>query len=116
MQEVFFKDLGDIAYKKAWDYQEELLQQNVMAKSTAAAKNKIPAGTEPGDIDAILTQHYLLLCEHPAVYTLGKSGKESNILISEEERMQKGIEYYPTNRGGDITFHGPLPGSGIPGT
>ncbi|MCC6288216.1 MAG: lipoyl(octanoyl) transferase LipB [Chitinophagaceae bacterium] len=108
MQEVFFKDLGDIAYKQAWDYQEELLQQNVNAKSQAViAKNKILVGKSAHDIIDIPTQHYLLFCEHPAVYTLGKSGKATNILISEKERLQKGIEYYPTNRGGDITFHGP---------
>ncbi|MFT3946291.1 MAG: hypothetical protein QM763_04885 [Agriterribacter sp.] len=108
MQEVFFKDLGDIAYKQAWNYQEELLQQNVNAKSQAAiVKNKILTGEAADGIIEIPTQHYLLFCEHPAVYTLGKSGKDTNILISEEDRIQKGIEYYPTNRGGDITFHGP---------
>ena len=53
------------------------------------------------------TQHYLLLCEHPPVYTLGKSGNVSNILISEREMEQQGIEFFKTNRGGDITFHGP---------
>ena len=53
------------------------------------------------------TQHYLLLCEHPLVYTLGKSGHASNILISEAEMEQQGIEFFKTNRGGDITFHGP---------
>lgn len=108
MQEVFFKDLGDIAYKKAWDYQEALLQQNVSIKSQAAvAKNKSSVGADGGSMPEVQTHHYLLFCEHPPVYTLGKSGKESNILISEEERIQKGIAYYPTNRGGDITFHGP---------
>lgn len=108
MQEVFFKDLGEIAYKQAWDYQEELLQKNISAKSHAvAAKSKT---IEEAAIDAIIetpTSHHFLLCEHPPVYTLGKSGKSAHILISEDERIKKGIEYYPTNRGGDITFHGP---------
>lgn len=107
MQEVFFKDLGSIAYKEAWDYQEELLQQNVNIKSQAAAAKREAGAGDDTIITEIATRHYLLLCEHPAVYTLGKSGKASNILITEDERIKKGIEYYPTNRGGDITFHGP---------
>ncbi|MFT4016413.1 MAG: lipoyl(octanoyl) transferase LipB [Agriterribacter sp.] len=108
MQEVFFKDLGDIAYKQAWDYQEALLQQNVKAKSQYfAAQNTVPVSTQTNNASEAATRHYLLLCEHPPVYTLGKSGKAAHILISEEDRVKKGIEYYPTNRGGDITFHGP---------
>ncbi|MFT3751020.1 MAG: lipoyl(octanoyl) transferase LipB [Agriterribacter sp.] len=108
MQEVFFKDLGEIAYKQAWDYQEALLQENVKIKSQyAAAQNTVPVNTQTGNASEADTRHYLLLCEHPPVYTLGKSGKADHILISDEDRVQKGIEYYPTNRGGDITFHGP---------
>lgn len=108
MQEVIFEDLGSIAYKQAWDYQEVLLQQNVKIKSRLAlAKNRVPADADTDTAIEAPTNHHLLLCEHPAVYTLGKSGKASNILITENERLQKGIEYYPTNRGGDITFHGP---------
>ncbi|PVD53754.1 lipoate-protein ligase B [Terrimonas sp.] len=108
MQEVFFKDLGDIAYKQAWDYQEALLQQNVEAKSQyATSQNTVPVNTQTNNASEAATRHYLLLCEHPPVYTLGKSGKAAHILISEEDRVKKGIEYYPTNRGGDITFHGP---------
>jgi len=60
------------------------------------------------------TNHYLLFVEHPPVYTLGKSGDVKHILINEEERIQKGIEYFPTNRGGDITFHGPQQIVGYP--
>ena len=104
MQEVYFQDLGSIAYKNAWDYQESLLQQNIRVKSAVATQNGIAPGIHTDEIPD--TVHHLLLCEHPPVYTLGKSGKASNILISEEQRIQKGIEYYPTNRGGDITFHG----------
>ena len=107
MQQVIFKDLGSIAYKKAWDYQEELLQQNVNIKSAAAASNKVLVTADNTFANIPATTHHLLLCEHPAVYTLGKSGKTENILISDDERVKKGIEYYPTNRGGDITFHGP---------
>ena len=60
------------------------------------------------------TRHHLLLVEHPPVYTLGKSGKTAHILISEEERLAKGIEFFYTNRGGDITFHGPQQLVGYP--
>jgi lipoyl(octanoyl) transferase len=89
-KQVFYEDLGEISYKSAWDYQEELLTSNVLAKKD---------GTE--------TTNHLLFLEHPLVYTLGKSGHEENILISETDRIAKGIEYYKANRGGDITFHGP---------
>lgn len=60
------------------------------------------------------TTNHLLFVEHPPVYTLGKSGSVKNILISEEEMKRRGIEYYPTNRGGDITFHGPQQIVGYP--
>lgn len=64
-------------------------------------------GDQPVMVQDIPTLHHLLFVEHTPVYTLGKSGKESNVLISEAERNEKGIEYYHINRGGDITFHGP---------
>jgi lipoyl(octanoyl) transferase len=91
-QPVWFRDLGLMDYKAAWDYQEQLLRENVAIKSALQ-----PDST---------TQHYLLFVEHPPVYTLGKSGSEENVLISEPERQQRGIGFYKTNRGGDITFHG----------
>jgi len=77
-------------YKEAWDLQEELLQHNLKVKKEASP-----------------TSHFFLMVEHPPVYTLGKSGKEEHVLISDAEREQKGIEYFRINRGGDITFHGP---------
>ncbi|MEO6734349.1 MAG: lipoyl(octanoyl) transferase LipB [Ferruginibacter sp.] len=120
-QLVTYKDLGIIDYKTAWDYQESLLQENVQAKS-AFAREQLKKGEKemlksngglasPYDINAskgagISTKHYLLLCEHSPVYTLGKSGHAENILISEAEMLQRGIQFYKTNRGGDITFHG----------
>ncbi len=94
-QKVLFKDLGNIEYKQAWDFQEELLKKNVAIKSSGNLSDVI--GT---------TKHYLLFCEHPPVYTLGKSGSENNILISEDEMEKQHIQYFKTNRGGDITFHG----------
>jgi lipoyl(octanoyl) transferase len=112
-QTVIFRDLGNMSYKEAWDYQEQLLQQNLRAKAAAAelhqlatAGDALAGSASPGEV-AAATQHYLLLVEHPPVYTLGKSGKEEHVLINEEERAKRGVEYFKTNRGGDITFHGP---------
>lgn len=96
-QTVLFQDLGLRSYKEIWDYQEALLQQNVAIKLNRGRS------AEPGP--ACL--HHLLLVEHKPVYTLGKSGHPEYVLISEAEREARGIEYFPINRGGDITFHGP---------
>ena len=107
MQEVLFKDLGQAEYKQVWDYQESLLQDNVRIKTEAKrlmeslAAGEITAGEGP------VTANYLLFVEHPPVYTLGKSGHIENVLIDEDSMHQKGIQFYRTNRGGDITFHGP---------
>lgn len=110
MQEVIFEDLGTRAYKDAWNYQEELLKKNVDSKMRAKSQlSGIASGLQP-DLTLPInadTHHHLLLCEHPPVYTLGKSGHPENVLISEAGLKKKGIEYYQTNRGGDITFHGP---------
>lgn len=100
MQRVKFKDLGLINYQEAWDYQETLLQQNVALKSGA---RKINPDYIARELD---TQHYFLICEHPPVYTLGKSGSMENVLMNDDELKANGIEFFKTNRGGDITFHG----------
>lgn len=102
---VNFRDLEQMRYREAWDYQERLLQENVRRKSIAftSADGK----GEP-------TDHYLLFVEHPPVYTLGKSGNEGNVLLSEENLKSRGIDYFRTNRGGDITFHGPQQLVGYP--
>ena len=107
-QTVIFKDLGIIEYKAAWDYQEELLQGNVKIKS-ALRNGQLAETTDDGrpTTDTTLqTTNYFLLCEHPPVYTLGKSGKKENVLMSDDELAQNDISFYNTNRGGDITFHG----------
>ncbi len=97
---MIFRDLGIIDYKSAWDYQENLLQENVAIKSSARIdRSGLPASLLP-------TQNYFLICEHTPVYTLGKSGDISNVLMSEEQLEARGIEFFKTNRGGDITFHG----------
>lgn len=96
---IHIQDLGVIEYQPAWDYQEQLLQENVSIKQ-ARARGEIPA--EGKD-----TTHHFLFCEHPPVYTLGKSGHMENLLIDEQEMADRGITFVPTNRGGDITYHGP---------
>jgi len=112
MQQVDFKDLGQMDYKAAWDYQEQLLRKNVDIKTalrTAPVLEEEP-GNDAGLVSQELlltTRHSLLFVEHPPVYTLGKSGNINNVLISDEERLARGIDFFYTNRGGDITFHGP---------
>ena len=124
-QIVLFKDLGLIDYQPAWDYQEKLFQQNVGIKSVLRNRELVNSNmASPEETDGVVakyalvpnpaTQHYFLLCEHPPVITLGKSGHAENILISDTEMAQKGIQYFRTNRGGDITFHGPQQIVGYP--
>jgi lipoyl(octanoyl) transferase len=120
-QKVIFEDLGIIDYKTAWDYQERLLQANVKVKSvvgsgqlaiSAATINHQPSTINPVRMDIYpgghqpSTTNHFLLCEHPAVYTLGKSGKIEHVLMSEDELKKNNIQFFNTNRGGDITFHG----------
>ncbi|MBI1783373.1 MAG: lipoyl(octanoyl) transferase LipB [Sphingobacteriales bacterium] len=115
-QIVYYKDLGQLSYKAAWDLQEELLQENVKVKSVKSGQLIMDNGEESlSTIHSLLfTKHHLLFVEHPPVYTLGKSGLIENVLISEAEQQQKGIEFFKTNRGGDITFHGPQQIVGYP--
>ena len=84
-------DLGLKDYKETWDYQEILFEEVVENK-------KSMKGNVPG---------FLILCEHPHVYTLGKSGDENNLLIQPEFLKSINATYYRINRGGDITYHGP---------
>lgn len=94
--QVIYTDLNHIDYKEAWDFQEKLFKTAIDLK-IAHRKGETTA----------LPQHHLLFCEHPHVYTLGKSGSEQNLLISEAILKQKNATYYKINRGGDITYHGP---------
>jgi lipoyl(octanoyl) transferase len=121
-QPVIFRDLGQMNYKAAWDYQESLLQRNVNVKSKAKSEELIASdpftihtpiaiGTPLSELE---TQNYLLFVEHPPVFTLGKSGNINNVLLSEERLKERGIEFFRTNRGGDITFHGPRQIVGYP--
>ncbi|HKO78748.1 MAG TPA: lipoyl(octanoyl) transferase LipB [Chitinophagaceae bacterium] len=115
-QSVIFRDLGRMDYKTAWDYQEGLLQENVRKKTEARIQTS-EVGVPSSDFRppaSINTQHYLLFVEHPPVYTLGKSGNIDNVLLSEENLKARGIDFFRTNRGGDITFHGPQQIVGYP--
>jgi lipoyl(octanoyl) transferase len=98
-ERIIVRDLGLMDYQLAWDYQEQLLQKNVCIKSAAYSGTAGNTGTG--------TAHYLLFTEHPSVYTLGKSGKKENVLLSDDELSERKIDFFHTNRGGDITFHGP---------
>jgi len=118
-QSVIFRDLGQMDYKTAWDYQESLLQQNVRIKSGVRSRefagHEINGGTPADTVKSELTtQGYLLFVEHPPVFTLGKSGNMNNVLLSEERLKENGIAFFRTNRGGDITFHGPKQIVGYP--
>ncbi len=93
---VEYIDLGVIDYQKAWDYQTELFDAVVQIK----IENRRNEAT-------ILTRNYLLFCEHPHVYTLGKSGSEDNLLVDDDKLKEIEATYYKINRGGDITYHGP---------
>ncbi|RJE71879.1 lipoyl(octanoyl) transferase LipB [Reichenbachiella sp. MSK19-1] len=93
-----FVDLGLIDYQEAWDYQEKLFKKTVDLK---IQNRKLPT------TDQNPTPNYLIFCQHPHVYTLGKSGREENLLLDQEGLGQKHATFYKINRGGDITYHGP---------
>jgi lipoyl(octanoyl) transferase len=107
-QQVIYQDLGIIDYKSAWDYQEELVAKNRQVKSEARmlATADSQYNSQLTTHNSLSTTNYLLFCEHHPVYTLGKSGSMKNVLLSEDEMEEKEIEFFKTNRGGDITFHG----------
>jgi lipoyl(octanoyl) transferase len=97
-KQVQFIDLGLIDYQQAWDYQTNLFNKNLEIKKQnreRSADQQLP------------TTNYLIFCEHPHVYTLGKSGDEKNLLVKREDLYSINASYYAINRGGDITYHGP---------
>jgi lipoyl(octanoyl) transferase len=95
---VQFIDLGLIDYQEGWDIQEKLFAEIIDIKIS----NR---GIAPKEQK--FTPNYLLFCQHPNVYTLGKSGKIDNLLLNEEDLHEKEAKFYKINRGGDITYHGP---------
>jgi len=94
--EVIIHRLGLIDYKQAWDYQENIFKEIVDLK----IKNR-------NEDTNILPQNHLVFCEHPNVYTLGKSGKEDHLLLDKKGLLDNDVSFYKINRGGDITYHGP---------
>ena len=95
-KKVIVQDLGLKDYKEAWDYQEQLFKSTIDLK----IKNR----REETNFE---TPNHLLFVEHPHVFTLGKSGDLSNLLVNDKQLKEKGAKFYKINRGGDITYHGP---------
>ncbi len=95
---VIVEDSGKMDYRSAWDYQEKLFASLV--------DNKIKNREKPVE-EQNIPDHYFLLCEHPPVFTLGKSGSMKNLLVNQDALNEKQISFFKINRGGDITFHGP---------
>ncbi len=93
-----FIHLGLVDYKEAWDYQSNIFNNTLAIK---AANRELPPESQRD------TDNYVIFCEHPHVFTLGKSGKEENLLIAREDLPSIQASYYHINRGGDITYHGP---------
>ncbi len=104
MERVVVEDVGLIAYDRCLARQRELFDRLVNAK---VALHSLHSSDQPVETEDRSADQVLILCEHPAVYTLGKSGAESNLLVDEAFLHRIGASYYRTDRGGDITFHGP---------
>lgn len=98
MKSILFRDLGTASYGPCWDLQETYFQESLNRKSD---NRKLPEEQQIPTVDR------LLFVEHPHVYTLGKSGNMENLLANEEQLKAIQAEFYPINRGGDITYHGP---------
>ena len=96
LPEVTVKNLGLIDYQEAWDIQEQYFKAAIDRKIALRNGENLPPPS-----------NYLLFCEHPNVFTIGKSGNEENLLLSSTEVVEKQASYYKINRGGDITYHGP---------
>jgi len=97
---ITFEDLGLIEYQEAWDYQTKIFEKTIAVKSVNRKK-------EDQGLEVETTKNHLIFCEHPHVYTLGKSGKESHLLMNSTQLEENNISYHKINRGGDITYHGP---------
>ena len=97
-KKTHFIHLGLKDYQEAWDFQEQLFKETVDQKI---------ANRKAADEEQVTTENYLIFCEHPHVYTLGKSGDENHLLANEAFLKEKEATFYKINRGGDITYHGP---------
>ena len=94
-KEVVYMDLGLLPFQEAWDLQTKLFEEVVGRKLSNRDSQKYQEQF-----------HYLLFCEHPHVYTLGRNGKEEHLLLNENSLVEKKATFYKINRGGDITYHG----------
>jgi len=103
-KKVEVQDWGLMDYKTAWDKQEAVFANTIAIKTEIRNRQSVPPAAEDTKDK---TPNYLIFCEHPHVYTLGKSGKAENLLLDEAGLLEKHASYYPINRGGDITYHGP---------
>ena len=105
---VHIRDLGRNDYKATWDLQEEVFKGIVQSKIARRNAGLDPRDQGPdGDPSLALPESHLFWVEHPHVLTLGKSGEASNVVVPEARLKELGVQYYPINRGGDITYHGP---------
>lgn len=97
-KDIYVTDLGSIDFKEAWDYQTALFEKVLAVKNENRSRPLHEQKT---------TDNFLLFCQHPHVYTLGKSGKGNNLLLKQDDLSSINASYYHINRGGDITYHGP---------
>jgi lipoyl(octanoyl) transferase len=95
-KKIILRDIGKSSFSDAWEYQEDIFKKIIDQKiKNRSNENKIE------------TNNFLIITEHNPVYTIGKSGNISNLLLNDDEMKTQGIEFYKINRGGDITYHGP---------
>ncbi len=104
---INIQDWGLIAYKEAWDKQEALFSKTVAIKLENRTNLEFNTHDTKPPASSFPTSNFLIFCQHPHVYTLGKSGNKTNLLIPDSMMKEKDISYFPINRGGDITYHGP---------
>jgi len=95
-KKILVRDIGKMSFSEAWQYQEEIFKKIIDQKVLNRSLN-----------EKVETKNFLILTEHNHVYTIGKSGDISNLLIDKEELIKREIEFFKINRGGDITYHGP---------
>lgn len=101
MRRIYYRDLGTVEYGAAWNMQEARMKEGLDIKATWF---NIPVEERPADLGI---SHHLWFCNHPHVYTLGKSGHMENLLVNDNRLKELEVSFYKTNRGGDITYHGP---------
>jgi lipoyl(octanoyl) transferase len=95
-KKIILRDIGKSSFSDAWEYQEDIFKKIIDQKiKNRSNENKME------------TNNFLIITEHDSVYTIGKSGDISNLLLNDDEMKTQGIEFYKINRGGDITYHGP---------